>query len=215
MATVNKSDAKNYFYPSTFASMDSSDADLGANSPLYLQVPCATPTNFVAAISKDGHLFLLDSANLGGAGKPLVDYVVASGAMSIHTVPASYSTTQGVRITFSTDGGAQGCPSGSGRVVMAVGVPAGAPPKPTTLWCQVITGGPTSPIATTSDGKNDATVWIVNGNKLNGFDGDTGASVFAGGTGTCANVPRWTSPIAVKGRIVVAANGRLCSWSLH
>jgi len=36
--------------------------------------------------------------------------------------------------------------------------------------------------------------------------------VFEGGSGSCSGVQRWTSPIAVKGRIVVGANGTLCSW---
>jgi hypothetical protein len=216
MATVTKSDTKNFWYPSTFASMDSNDADLGANSPVYLQIPCATPSNILAALSKDGHLFLLNADNLGGTATAPVDYVVASGAMSIHTVPAAYSTNNGVRYTFSTDGGATGCPGGTGgRVVMSVAIPGGAPPKPQTLWCQTITGGPASPIATTTDGKSDALVWIMSGSSMNAFDGDTGTSVYKSGGSDCANVPRWTSPIAVKGRIVVAATGKLCSWSLH
>jgi len=28
-------------------------------------------------------------------------------------------------------------------------------------------------------------------------------------------VRQWTSPIAVKGRIVTSADGHLCSWSVH
>ena len=30
----------------------------------------------------------------------------------------------------------------------------------------------------------------------------------------CAGVQRWTSPIAVKNRIVAGGNGRLCAWRL-
>jgi hypothetical protein len=51
--------------------------------------------------------------------------------------------------------------------------------------------------------------------KLIGADGDTGETVFNGGTGTCDGVRRWTSPIAANGRVVVGADGRLCSWSVH
>jgi len=29
----------------------------------------------------------------------------------------------------------------------------------------------------------------------------------------CGVVRKWTSPIAVRGHIVVAADGKLCSWS--
>ena len=61
-------------------------------------------------------------------------------------------------------------------------------------------------------GKADAIVWYVNAGSLVGVDGDTGESVFDG-AGTCSGVQRWTSPIAVKGRIVVGGNGQLCSWA--
>jgi hypothetical protein len=69
----------------------------------------------------------------------------------------------------------------------------------------------TSPVATTTDGKSDATVWFMSGANLVGLDGDTGQMVAS--AGGCAGVNRWTSPIAVKGRIVVGATGKLCSWS--
>ena len=48
--------------------------------------------------------------------------------------------------------------------------------------------------------------------KLVGVDGDAGSSVFTS-TDTCAGVRQWTSPIAVNGRIVVGADGKLCAWS--
>ncbi len=57
-------------------------------------------------------------------------------------------------------------------------------------------------------------VWFLNNGKLIGVDGDTGAPIYTSTT-TCANVQKWTSPIAVNGRIVAAGNGHLCSWSPH
>jgi hypothetical protein len=90
----------------------------------------------------------------------------------------------------------------------------GAPPVPRVVWCSDMVGG-ASPIATTADGGKTAIVWFMNGDKLAGLDGDTGAVVFGGGADTCPNVSHWTSPIAAKGRIIVGANGRLCSWSPH
>jgi hypothetical protein len=74
------------------------------------------------------------------------------------------------------------------------------------------------PIATTSDGQANAMVWFMNGDKLNGVDGDTGAVVYNGGSGTtgnCTNVRQWTSPIAANNRIIVGGDGHLCSWSAH
>ena len=51
------------------------------------------------------------------------------------------------------------------------------------------------------------------GNQLVALDGATGATVFRDTALSCGSVRKWTSPIAVKGRIVVAADGKLCSWS--
>jgi hypothetical protein len=62
-----------------------------------------------------------------------------------------------------------------------------------------------SPVATTTDGKSEALVWFMNGTKLNAVDGETGQVVFNGGAGDCPGVIKWTSPIVVKGRVVVAA----------
>ena len=45
------------------------------------------------------------------------------------------------------------------------------------------------------------------------MDGDTGAMIY-GGTTACAGVQKWTSPIAVKGRIIAGGNGRLCAWGI-
>jgi hypothetical protein len=224
MATLNRTNA-NLFFPATWRAMDNTDADFGSNSPVYINVPGSTPANFLVAIAKDGHFYLLDGAALGGANgsTPLADVMVSNGAITIHTAPAAYRTTQGVRVTFSTDSGAQ-CPAGGGgEVVTAVAVPAGAPPRPATLWCATIASvpgmvqgaGPASPIATTTDGTANAVVWIMSGSRLMGYDGDTGAVVYAGGgaNDTCTAVRKWTSPIAVKGRIVVGGDGHLCSWS--
>ena len=47
-----------------------------------------------------------------------------------------------------------------------------------------------------------------------GVDGDTGATIYTG-TDSLSGVHKWTAPIVVKGRIVVAGDGHLCAWSLH
>jgi hypothetical protein len=70
----------------------------------------------------------------------------------------------------------------------------------------------TGPISTTTDGISDVVIWYMNNGKLNGVDGDTGASLFTSSE-TCSNVRQWTSPIAVNGRIVVGGDGHLCAWS--
>lgn len=203
------------YYPSTWATMDRADADFGANNPIYMTIPGSTPANVLIAPAKDGHLYLLDSANLGGMDGHLVNFTVSTGAMSIRTVPAAYTTSQGVHVAFVVENGAVGCPAGSptGTLIMSVLLPAGSPPAPRVAWCTAATGR-AAPIATTTDGTANSIVWFISNSRLIGVDGDTGQVVFTG-TDTCMNVRQWTSPIAVKGRIVVGGDGHLCSWSPH
>ena len=218
MGTLDRTTGANYFYPTIWFAMDRADADFASNNPMYVPVPGATPAAFVVAFSKDGHMYLLDSANLGSLGGHLVDFQVSIGN-SIHTAPTAYTSNQRVHVALSIEVAAQ-CPLGSvatGRVVMSVAIPPGTPPQPHVLWCVPIGGGsgPPAPISTTTDGNKDAIVWYVNGTGLNGIDGDTGIPIYAGPQGVCSGVRQWTSPIAVKGRIITGADGHLCSWSVH
>jgi len=214
LGVLDKTNANHYF-PATWQNMDRTDADFGSSSPMLIQIPGATPSTILVAIAKDGHMFLLDPNNLGGMNNHLTDFRVAAAGMSIHTVPASYRTAQGTYVTFSTDSGAM-CPTGmpTGRVIMSVLIPPAAPLTPRVVWCAALAGEVTSPIATTSNGTADAIVWYISSNRLVGVDGDTGAMVISP-TDTCTGVRRWTSPIAVKGRIVAGGDTHLCSWSPH
>jgi hypothetical protein len=168
----------------------------------------------LVVISKDGHLYLLDAAHLGGQGGQKVDFMVASGgAMTIHTAPAAYKTAQGLHVVFGTDSGAL-CPTsgGSGQAIVSVLIPPGAPPAPKVAWCAPLSGSTTGPISTSTDGTNETVVWYMNSGKLEGVDGDTGAAIFTSAE-TCAGVRQWTSPIAVNGRVVTTGDGHLCAWS--
>jgi hypothetical protein len=211
LASLERND-QNQFYPTSWKSMDSADADLGGTNTLLIRVPGSTPETMLVAIAKDGHFYLLDPTNLGGEGGQIVDFRVATGAMAIKTVPTAYTTSKGTYVAFSTDSGAE-CPNNvSGRALMSVRITPGAPPTADTVWCAPGGNPSTAPISTTIDGKADAIVWHINGGNLRGFDGDTGDVVFDG-AGSCSGVQRWTSPIAVNGRIITGANGKLCSWA--
>jgi hypothetical protein len=208
MGTLDRSSDKNLYYPAAWHDMDAGDLDFGSCSPVYLEVPGATPSTLVAAPSKNGHLFLLDSKNLGGMNGHVVDLAAGN---SFYTAPAAYTTGQGVHLAF-TAGTSGLCPDGrSGVVIISLVVPAASPPTPRAVWCTNI-AGVTSPIATTTDGKNEAIVWFMNGTYLYAADGDTGLLLYTG-TEACQGVRSLTSPIAVKGRIVAGADNGLCSWS--
>jgi hypothetical protein len=201
------------FYASSWQTMDTGDADLGASNPVYVTLAGSTPSKILAVVSKDGHLYLLDATALGGKGGQKVDFMVANGTMAIHTAVAAYTTAKGLYVTFGTNTGAL-CPGGGSENIMSVLIAPGSPPKPSVAWCAPLAGKVTGPISTTTDGTSDVVVWYMNNGKLNGVDGDTGAAIFTS-TNTCSGVEQWTSPIAANGRIIVGGDGNLCSWSPH
>jgi hypothetical protein len=200
------------YYPARWSSMDGNDADMASVNPVYVELAGSTPSRMVLQLSKDGHLYILDAGNLGGMDGHKVDFTVAATGMSIHTVPAAYRTSQGLTFVFSTTAGANMCPGGiSGRAVVAVRIAPGNPPVPSIVWCAAMATTTTGPIATTTDGTSNAIVWFTSGGVLKGVDGDSGAELVS--NGNCPSIERWTSPIAVKGRIVAGGDGHLCSWS--
>jgi hypothetical protein len=106
--------------------------------------------------------------------------------------------------------------TGSSNLVSVKITPAD-PPQLSLAWCAG-TGNAGSPIATTTDGTNDPIVWAVGAegdNRLHGYNGDTGAVVFAGGGAgdAMASTSRFITPIVAKGRIFVAANGQLYAFT--
>jgi outer membrane protein assembly factor BamB len=217
LGAFDRSSTRNYFFPASWYEMDRADSDFGSNNPILLPVPGARPSSYVMALSKDGHMYLLDSANLGGMGGAVVDFPVSTGN-SIWTAPTSYTAGGTVHVALAILGNGS-CPGGTvaGAVVMSVAIPPGAPPKPEIKWCAPMAGNERTqaPISTTTDGKKDAIVWFMSDTSLNAVDGETGALLYNGGADTCVGVRQWTSPIAVKGRIVVVADNHLCSWSPH
>ena len=203
--------ATGVYYPASWRTMDQTDADFGASSPVVISVPGSTPGTLVAAAAKDGHFYLLDPANLGGMGGHLQDLVIATGGpMLIRSVLAAYTSASGVHVVLNT---ASGASCGGGVGVISIGITPGSPPVAAPAWC--LAGGAGSPIATSTDGSGDTMVWFMNGANLNAVDGDSGALLYDGANGPCGGVRAFTSPIAVKGRIVVGADNQLCSWSVH
>jgi len=202
---------QNLFFPTTWKNMDDDDSDFGSSNPVYFNLPGATPPNYIGAVAKDGKLYLLNATNLGGMGGAATTITVANGGMAVKTAPTVYRTAKGTHITFSTDNNAA-CTGGSGQKIVSVLLKAGSPPTGTVDWCAAQTGEVTAPISTTIDGSSDAVVWYMSGNKLTAVDGDTGTNLYTSAN-SCTGTHRWTSPIAVKGRIVVGGDGNLCSWS--
>lgn len=227
---VGNHDAKNVFFPTEWSDpMNAHDLDFGSSSPTILTVPNSTPSSIMVAPAKNGRVYFLDSTNLGASLGQFADLAVADvTAQSVYTAPTAYTTATGVYAAITTGSGSQckdpvGTNNGS---VMGIMLKPGATPDkaptPDITWCaKVGTDNATvhrSPISTNSAGTSDPIVWQLDGSKLKGFDGDTGAVVFDGGTGTCGGVHGFTTLIVANGHILAAGDSggqaHLCSWSV-
>jgi hypothetical protein len=202
------------YYPARWQTMDTGDEDMGATNPMFMQVPGATPSSYVVAVSKDAHLYFLDSANLGMMGGQVVDLTLSSTGQSGRTSPVSYTTGNTSYVALTIDRGAMGCPTTPAidpgqPVLMGLSVTPGNSPAITVTpkWCVTVGGQawppmPTignrssSPIVTTTDGSSEPIVWVMGSNTtitnplgtnasvLYGVDGVSGMTLYSGGNCT-------------------------------
>ena len=73
---------------------------------------------------------------------------------------------------------------GSASVTTAFRITATNPPTIATGWSVTGQSGRSSPFVTSTDGTSNAIVWVIGAEgdqKLHGYNGDTGAVVYAGG----------------------------------
>jgi hypothetical protein len=147
--------------------------------------------------------------------------MVATGEIS--NAAASYTTSKGVYVVFTlnTSGGGLGCPAGQSGNLIAIRIGAASPPTINVAWCADNLGSG-SPIVTSTDGLSNVVVWTAGAEgsataskRLHGFDGDTGTLVYTGGGAGDVmpnTVRHFNSPIAVNGRIIVAADNALYAF---
>ncbi len=76
--------------------------------------------------------------------------------------------------------------------------------------------GQGSPWVTTTDGTNNAIVWVVGAQgdqRLHGYNGDTGAVIYAG-TDVMTGTRKWNSGIAARGSIYVANDNKVYAFRI-
>jgi hypothetical protein len=206
--------ARDYWAPPNWPGLDQADTDL-AGPAMPLDLPGATPSALLVAFGKDGKVYLLARDSLGGIADPLAHLQAASGV--ILNTSAMYRTANGTYVVFRAHG-ADSCPGlTGGSNLVAVKIAPSNPPQLSLAWCAG-TGSAGSPIATTTDGTSNPIVWAVGAEgdqRLHGYDGDTGAVIFAGGGAgdAMASTSRFITPIVAKGRLFVAANGQLYAFT--
>jgi len=209
---ASSQNAANYFAPTNWQQLDSGDVDIGGSGPIVFDVPGATPSKVVIALGKDGYAYLMNRDNLGGIGGAVATAHVSRS--QIINAAVAYTTGQGTYVVFKGQG--MGCPGGSSGGLTALKIAAASPPAISVAWCAG-PGGSGSPMVTQS-GAGDTIVWWVGAegdSLLHGFDGDTGAVVFGGGSDALPSVARFSTPIAAKGRIFVATTSSVVAFTMN
>jgi len=148
-----------YWAPINWFTLDQGDTDLGGVSATVSDVPGATPSQLVLALGKDGNAYLLNRNNLGGIAAPVaqlsVDGVIRGQSS------ATYRTSQGTYFVFR----------GSNEI-KAYKITATSPPTIVFAW-SVSETGQGSPWVTTTDGTNNAIVWVVAPKVISGYTATT------------------------------------------
>jgi hypothetical protein len=195
-----------YWAPTNWFSLDNGDTDLGGVSATVIDVPGATPSQLVLALGKDSNAYLINRNNLGGITSAVAQANV--GGINRGTSAVTYHTSQGTYFAFHNDAGSIG----------ARRVTATSPPTIVNAWT-ISQSGRGSPWVTTTDGTNNVIVWVAGvagDQRLHGYDGDTGAVIYAGGganelmTGT----RQWNTGMVARGRIYFGADNRIYAFRL-
>jgi PQQ enzyme repeat len=199
-----------YWVPTNWQQLDNGDLDLGGSGPLLVDVPGATPSSLVVALGKDGNAYLLNRSNLGGIIAPVASLHVTD--QNIMQAAATYRTNQKTYVTCRA----------SKFELSTLRITATNPPAIVSEW-SVGPNGCGSPFVTSTDGTNNMIVWVVGtqdhnspgDQRLHGYDGATGAVVYAGG-GVNELIPGThsysTTGIVARGRIYVAGDNKVFAF---
>jgi hypothetical protein len=201
-----------YFSPHNWSQLDNGDTDISGSGPLVIDAPSITPSALVLAQGKDGYLYLVQRANLGGiataTGTANVGALRVSNGVIING--SAWATVGGTTYVVLKGTGGVGCPNGTSGDLIAVKLDPAAPQKMSVAWC-ASAQGQGSPIITSSDGTNDGLAWSFGAEgsgELHAWNLATGAVVLNGG-GTANAVTgghRFATILAAKGRIVLTTD---------
>lgn len=207
---AHSSDTKDYFAPSNWQGLDSSDQDLGGTEalPLAVTVSGGEPARRIIAFGKDGKAYLADRTNLGGIGGQLAAVQVSNGA--IRTAPAVYQTESATMIAF-TSSGSSTC---SGSNITMLNIAASGSSPVTQAWCAAFSGGG-APIITTTQGRLNPIVWVTGAEgdgQLHGFNALNGQVVFAGKGTAMSGVHHFSTILATQKRFYVAGDNNVYAF---
>ena len=197
-----------YWAPTNWLHLDNTDTDLGGVSATVIDVRGATPSQLVLALGKDSNAYLVNRNNLGGVTSPVAQANVSG--INRGTSAVAYQTNQGMYFAFHNEADA----------IRAYRITRTIPPMIVFAWSQHQTGRG-SPWVTATDRTGNTIVWVAGttqqgDQRLHGYDGDTGAEIYAGGganelmTGT----RQWNTGLVARGRIYFGADNKIYAFKL-
>jgi hypothetical protein len=195
-----------YWAPVDWFDLDVGDTDLGGCSAILIDVPDATPSELVLALGKDGNAYLVDRNNLGGITTPVTQLSVDGTLLGQSST--TYTTAQGTYFVFRA-GGSQ---------IKAYKITPTNPPAIVSAW-NASQSGQGSPWVTTTDGANNAIVWVVGAqgdHRLHGYNGDTGVEIYTGGgpDELMTGDRKWNSGMVARGSIYVANDNKVFKFNV-
>lgn len=201
-----------------FASADWFDLNrrhyvLAYNNPIAIDLPGGgAGSALLFALDELGKAYLLDRANLGGVGHPLLAQQVVELGLIANTSPAAWRTERNTMVALAAFTSTFPGAAVAGGNVTALSISGGAQPAIKTAW-RVKLYGQGAPIVTTSDAQADPIVWIIGAEgdqKLHGFRGDTGQEIFT--SGKLDGLRHYVTILAAAGRLYFAGDGRLFAF---
>jgi hypothetical protein len=200
---VFSGNSTDFWTPANWESLDDGDTDLGGCSAILIDVPGANPSQLVLALGKDGNAYLVNRNNLGGVAGPVTSLGVDGTLLGQSST--TYTTAQGTYFVFRA-GGSQ---------IKAYKITATSPPAIVSAW-NASQSGRGSPWVTTTDGINNAIVWVVGAEgdiKLHGYNGDTGEVIYTG-TDQMTGTRKWNSGMVARGSIYVANDNKVYKFNV-
>jgi hypothetical protein len=196
-----------YWAPTNWLNLDNGDLDLGGFSATLIDVPGATPSQLVLALSKESKAYLLNRNNLGGIAAPVASVDVGTTVRGQSA--ATYQTNQGTYFVFHTEN----------TDVVVYKITATNPPTIVPAWTDINQNGPGSVWVTSTDGTSNVIVWVAGAEgdqRLHAYNGDTGAVIYAGGgpNELMSGTRKWNTGIVARGRIYYAADNKVYAFKL-
>ncbi len=210
-----------YFTPSNRTALDGGDVDIGSVAPVVLPDHTGSSTpHLLFQAGKQGVGYLINRDNLGGPsmGTGTTREGVSSASLfssGIYGAAGAWSNGTDVYV-FVPGRGNRAMPCTGTGGVMALRLMAGATGSAMQVaWCSAALGNP-SPPAISSNGNDDAILWVAGGTSFRAYSVADGMEIYnATGANAPPSVRQWTPIVVADGRVFVTLGDTVAMYRLR